>query len=310
MAEQTDLELLKSGRLDLASFVLDGADLSGMDLRDRDFRYAHLQGTQFVNANLVGATFSQTKHTNANFQGANLSGVSFDHVNFGLNLSHANLAGCKFSGILTRCNFDNSNLCGADFGSADIHEGCSFADVMFDRATSFEKTKALRPYLKFAVLADYEIERGILKRVMQTDGPALSKAATDAVAALTEGLRVLSQVPIEFGLSAHIGHNMPPAEFRILKEERDASLTELEAARSSIVSGEMNSSVIKAAIKRVVSIGAAALSWIATKVDLAAVEFSKSLGSTLGSKTAGVFATLYLSGMMESIASFLRLLIP
>lgn len=308
MADQDDLDHLKSGSLDLVRCVLDGADLSGMDLQSRDFQHARLKATNFSGANLLGAKLLGASHSHANFSRANLSGVKFDGAIFGLNFTGANLTGATFSGILHKCTFVGANICGANFQKVTLQEGCSFDNVVFDENTNFEGTKSERPYLKTKMLFGYSLERGVLKKTGAQE-MSLDAASSDAVTSLDEGIRLLSQVPLSGASAGLIGHNMPPPEFQISKSERDNAIAEFTSARETILAGTSESSQLLIAKNHAITIGKAALVWTGTKIDIAASEFAKSFGSTLGSKTGQIMWTLYLSGAMDKIVAALSKLI-
>lgn len=308
MADKDDLDHLISGSLDLVRCVLDGADLSGMDLRSRDFRHARLKAANFSGANLSGANLLGASHPHANFSGANLSGLKFDGAIFGLNFTGSNLSGATFSGILHKCNFVGANICGANFQKVTLNEGCSFDNIVFDSDTNFEGAKSERPYLKTKMLSGYSLERGVLKRNGALE-MSLDFASSAAVSSLDEGIRLLSQVPVLNDEAGLIGHNMPPPEFQISKSERDNAVIEFRAARDAIVAGNSKPDLLLAAKMQAMAIGKAALAWGGNKIDIAATEFAKSIGATLGSKTGQVMWTLYLSGAMNKIATSLSALI-
>lgn len=308
MADQDDLAHLKSGSLDLVRCVLDGADLSGMDLRSRDFQHARLKETNFSGANLLGANLLNASHVNANFSGANLSGVHFNSAIYGLNFTGANLSGAAFSGILQYCSFVGANIRGANFQNVTLKEGCSFDNVVFDENTNFEGAKSERPYLKTKMLSAYSLERGVLKKT-GTQEMSLDAASSDAVSSLDEGIRMLSQVPLSDSSAGLIGHNMPPPEFQISKDERDNAIAEFTAAREAIVAGDLEPSRLLTVRNFAVKFGKAGLVWTGRIVDIAASEFAKSFGSTLGSKTVHLIWVLQFTGAMEKIVATLSKLI-
>ncbi len=85
-----------------------GCDLSGADLRGRDFH-----GVAWSMVEVNGANLS-----NANFRGANLTGVDFH----GANLRGADFTGARVSvSDLHGANLDGANLTNARFTSSDLH---------------------------------------------------------------------------------------------------------------------------------------------------------------------------------------------
>jgi uncharacterized protein YjbI with pentapeptide repeats len=64
-------------RLALDFCLLDGADLSGQDLRGASFVRCSLKGTNFAGARLSLSTFNHSTMTDVSFRGADLSGCTF-----------------------------------------------------------------------------------------------------------------------------------------------------------------------------------------------------------------------------------------
>jgi hypothetical protein len=71
---------------------LQGANLSGFDLRDANLRYADLRGADLSGADLRGADLSYADLTGADLSGADLSGANLHYADLtGANLRYADL---------------------------------------------------------------------------------------------------------------------------------------------------------------------------------------------------------------------------
>lgn len=140
--ERSDFNHATMGNLH--EVVLEGANLTGVNLSE-----ASIEKVVFMNATLVGANFSDSPVHSADFEGANLQ--------------DANFTGAK----LADCDFFNANLCGTNFGGAELglnwrkHEngafgafvGCTYdqrtiwhkADPGFQGATRVDDSKNATP---------------------------------------------------------------------------------------------------------------------------------------------------------------------
>ncbi|XP_034188086.1 uncharacterized protein LOC117607925 isoform X2 [Osmia lignaria lignaria] len=128
--------------------VFYGADLSKLDLRNINFKYANLRGCNIEGANLSGCCFERADLSDANLQGAQLVCVKMQCAN----LAAANLQSCNFEdpGGLP-ANMESVNLKGANL------EGSNMAAVNLRVATL--KNAILRNCnLRSAVLAGADLE--------------------------------------------------------------------------------------------------------------------------------------------------------
>ncbi|KAK2180988.1 hypothetical protein NP493_418g01028 [Ridgeia piscesae] len=84
-----------------------GADLSKLDLRYMNFKYAVLRGANLTGANLSYCTFERADLSQAKLDTANLLGVKMLCVN----LEHASLQGCNFEDPAgSRANLEGANM--------------------------------------------------------------------------------------------------------------------------------------------------------------------------------------------------------
>ncbi|XP_031772901.1 BTB/POZ domain-containing protein KCTD9 isoform X2 [Apis florea] len=125
-----------------------GADLSQLDLRNINFKYAIMRGCSLAGSNLSGCCFERADLSHANLQGAVLSCVRM----LCANLAAANLRSCNFedpSGV--PANMEGVNLKGANL------EGSIMSAVNLRVATL--KNAILRNCdLRSAVLAGADLE--------------------------------------------------------------------------------------------------------------------------------------------------------
>lgn len=95
--------------------------LSGLDLRNVDFKGANLRSARLNNTDLRGANLSQVNldiawMLKANLEGANLSGASL----FSTQMMRANLKDANLSKARVVANLSHANLEGADMSDADM----------------------------------------------------------------------------------------------------------------------------------------------------------------------------------------------
>ena len=107
-----------------------GEDFHNQDLSNTSFAGAVAKKTDFRNANLRGAIFTQGYFSGANFNGADLSDALMDSADFeSVDFRNSILNGVIASGS----NFNNAQINGADFTNAlidrkDKRELCLEAD--------------------------------------------------------------------------------------------------------------------------------------------------------------------------------------
>jgi uncharacterized protein YjbI with pentapeptide repeats len=97
---------------------LEGADLSGADLKAWHLDSAVLMDANLSNADLSGASFGYTQLGGANLTGADLAGAEFGHANLsGANATNANFTLAQFGDT----NVSGLVMTGADFTNAYIY---------------------------------------------------------------------------------------------------------------------------------------------------------------------------------------------
>lgn len=105
-------------KIDLSDCLLDGLDLSGMDLHGIIF-----DRSDFRNVKLDGANMSHCTALNAFFGGSSLRGT---------NLSHADLTSADFRG----CNMSGANICGANMHCSALYRA-DLTDLVTDEHTQY-----------------------------------------------------------------------------------------------------------------------------------------------------------------------------
>jgi uncharacterized protein YjbI with pentapeptide repeats len=166
MVDSEDLKLLDSGELDLSRCDFREAQLSGLDLRGRNFSHclfekAQCEGAQFDGSDFRNATVSFMKAANAVFDGCKLEKLHFGYTD---------LSGASFKKALANgARFQHAKLNGANFQGATVIGGAIDADttlegVISDESTNFEGLKILRPTSRDLLFKDYTFENGTLRR--------------------------------------------------------------------------------------------------------------------------------------------------
>src|SRR5271157_260107 len=145
---------------------LNGADLSGANLKEADLCGADLREADLCGVDLSKADLSGARLNHANLSGANLSGANLRGANLsGANLSAANLSGANLREVdlrgahlnhadLSRANLREAKLSGANLSRANLREahlnGADLREADFSRAD-----------LSGADLRDFSIENAI-----------------------------------------------------------------------------------------------------------------------------------------------------
>ncbi|XP_052127829.1 BTB/POZ domain-containing protein KCTD9 isoform X2 [Frankliniella occidentalis] len=127
---------------------LAGSDLSRLDLRYINFKYACLHGCRMVGANLSWCCLERADLSHAQLEGAHLLGVKM----LCANLEGANLRGCNFEDPAgSRANMEGVNLKGANL------EGSNMAGVNL-RVATLKNANLQNCDLRAAVLAGADLE--------------------------------------------------------------------------------------------------------------------------------------------------------
>ncbi|WP_167354621.1 pentapeptide repeat-containing protein [Cereibacter johrii] len=189
MADSEDLELLRSGALDLSRCDFREADLRGMDLRGRNFSYCLLEKAKCEGANFEGSDFRGAQvnfmiANNATFDSCNLS-----HLHFGYtDLSSASLKGATANGaVFQNVKLKGANLEGASLAGGSINADTDLEDVRSDERSNFDGLKVLRATSRNTLFQDYDFNNGILQRrtaaiaTMSADKPTVDKPLEELV---------------------------------------------------------------------------------------------------------------------------------
>jgi hypothetical protein len=131
-----------------------GANLSKLDLRYINFKYAVMRGTDLSGTTLQYCNFERADLSGANFDGANLLGVKMLCVN----LEGASMAGCNFEDPAgCRANLEGANLKYVNL------EGSHMAGVNL-RVATVRRANLQNCDLRGAVLAGADLEDADLTR--------------------------------------------------------------------------------------------------------------------------------------------------
>ena len=132
------------------------------------------------------------------------------------------------------------------------------------------------------------------------------------LAAATVAEKALLGVPVEEDVGRDdtigIGHNQPPAEFVITKEDQAETLGAIAIIKEEAVRSTPSASRLRTAGKTVALVAAKLAKWISSKADVAADEFSKAVGKTAGVAVAGtVWLVLHdkLNLLIELLSRFM-----
>lgn len=166
MADSVDLELLKSGELDLSRCDLRGADLRGMDLRGRNFSHCLLEKAQCEGTNFAGSDFSNSKVSFMTAKGAIFDKCNLSRLHFGYtDLSGASLKEAKADGArFQHAKLDGSNLQGASLVGGSVDADTLLDGVISDEKTNFDGLEVLRPTSRNPLFRDYTFSDGTLHR--------------------------------------------------------------------------------------------------------------------------------------------------
>jgi hypothetical protein len=316
MADKDDLLHLRSGSKDLVRCDLREADLRGFTLDECDFSNASLQRTNFAYSSLRFARFEAARLSGAIMHGCDLTGATFGGSVFGVDFSGANLTASNFSRssrLAGAASLDGASLVGADLSGVTIDEGCSLNDLVVDRTTNFHGLKLPRALSKNPAFSDYDYSRGQLHRKDDL-GPSDERFAQSRalISELQSGLVALEQINrFEAGSDKPpaIGHNNPPENFVIAEQEYLEAKQALTDSIAALREQNYESSALKTAGEISSNLATKAASWVGSVINVTAQEFGKSLGQSLGSKTALWIATLQFSGIFSKISELIQSII-
>jgi uncharacterized protein YjbI with pentapeptide repeats len=166
MADSEDLKLLASGELDLSRCDFRDADLSGMDLRGRNFSYclfkkAKCEGTRFDGSDFRNSKVSFMRAKGATFNGCDLTSLHFGYTD----LSDASLKDVKANQtIFQHTKLLRANIQGASLGGGRMDVDTVLEGIISDERTDFDGLKVLRPTSRNPLFRDYTFENGTLRR--------------------------------------------------------------------------------------------------------------------------------------------------
>jgi uncharacterized protein YjbI with pentapeptide repeats len=166
MADSVDLEILKSGELDLSRCDFRGADLGGMDLRGRNFSHclfekANCEGTNFEGSDFRNSQVSFMDATNAIFDECNLAHLHFGYTRLaGASLKNAIVTGAIFQHV----KLNGANLKGASLAGGSVDADTELEGVISDEQTDFNGLKVLRPTSRNTLFQNYTFSNGTLQR--------------------------------------------------------------------------------------------------------------------------------------------------
>ncbi|MER8708958.1 pentapeptide repeat-containing protein [Mesorhizobium sp. M1088] len=176
MADEIDLELVRSGAKDLSRTDLRNADLTGRDLSGADFSGTKLDRIRAKDANLSGANLSSASIVGADFCNADLSGVVFPAVMVAVKLNNSNLRNAKIGFRGSRVDFSSANISGADFIGGIFGEDIKFDNVTYDEQTRFDNVEILRSTSRYPVFSRYNYSGG---KLVRKDGATAAAAPSE-----------------------------------------------------------------------------------------------------------------------------------
>ncbi|MFN3970110.1 MAG: hypothetical protein ACK4L4_01880 [Gemmobacter sp.] len=130
------------------------------------------------------------------------------------------------------------------------------------------------------------------------------------LAACSDAESALHAVPIGGNIgeaeSIGIGHNQPPAEFAITKDDRTETLGAIASVKQEALSVAPSTSRLRAAGQTIARVVVKVAKWIGAKAEAAADEFSKMLGKAAGVTFVGSAACLALQDSLTKLIEMLR----
>lgn len=131
LTQQEFDQQIASGRRDFSGADLSGLNLSNKDLVGLDFSGANFNRTLFINAkihasNFTGADFELAIASNASFIASNLTDANMK----GIFANGTEFTGTKFNGAdLSNASFMNTNIVACDFGESTQLTGADFTNA-------------------------------------------------------------------------------------------------------------------------------------------------------------------------------------
>lgn len=173
MADDDDLKRLMSGETDLSRCDFREVQLSGLDLRGRNFSHslfgkAECGGTRFDGSDFRDADVSFLSAPGAFFDDCRLDGLHFGYTD----LSGASLKGCQApNAIFQNTNLNNADLRGGVFRNGSMNADTTLQGVISNDDTDFEGLGVLRPTSRDPLFKRYAYENGKLRLRRAYDVP-------------------------------------------------------------------------------------------------------------------------------------------
>lgn len=192
-AEMTESDLTREELLALLSSAsrdepidLTSMRLSGLDLRNVDFKGANLRWARMNNADLRGANLSKAVLDSAwlidaNLEHANLQGASLASTQMHrANLRYANLSGARIVANLQRADLRNANLSNANMGADMKNQSMGLMRTVLRMATldgaDLRNVNAMRMDAEFATMRGALLDNASFRGVELT-GADLTNAS-------------------------------------------------------------------------------------------------------------------------------------
>lgn len=163
LTRQELLDILSKADLekpvDLSSKRLSGLDLRNVDFKGANLRWARLNNTNLADANLRGTILDSAWMIDANLERADLRDASLASTQMRrANLRHANLAGARIVANLQRADLRNANLKNADMGADMKNQSMGLMRTVLRMAqldgADLRDVNALRMDAEFASMRD------------------------------------------------------------------------------------------------------------------------------------------------------------
>jgi uncharacterized protein YjbI with pentapeptide repeats len=186
---------------------LSGANLSGLNLMEANFREANLSGANLRKADLFGAYLS-----GANLRAANLSGANLRAANLmEANLRKANLSGKNLiEANLREANLSGANLRKADLSGADLMEA-NLREANLSGA-NLREARLFGANLRGANLRGANLIEANLREANLSGGANLSGANLDGANLIATNLRKADLIEASLQSAILIGTNFSRAD--------------------------------------------------------------------------------------------------
>lgn len=341
MADDIDLRDLFAGDTDMVARDLRGANLTGADLRARDFSEcnfadANLEGADLSGSSVRGAVFFRCKLASARFDGCNGTGALFvDASAIGASFRKVDMGNTNFNNADVRgADFQGAKMKYSSFNQAKVD------DVIADEDSDFEGSTVSRTLALMPAFRHYLVKQGKLVRRSNDelvfdgtsaygeavyDNPRQMAAGTgefrigdptissshrseypEIVAAIDKLLADLKSMspptPADQAMHGGIGHNGPPDDYPLSRDEHDDLVAALTEVRVELHSGDVRPEAVEAAANKFDSVGWQIARWVGRKADMAADEWATNIGKTLSDGRVLLAGYLTLSGGLHDLA--------